>query len=187
MFYNWIDNKTEWDSTTCQCVHPEETTPCGSAKCPVPHDTCTQYECNEEQSTCMMTTSPDGAACGVTGSDPSTWDMCRWRCETGVCRYDEVSCDAEATAMGMTLQQADPFTCDQVCWDSCHFANTNQFIWWIDLTGIINLIIDKKYFNFQTKKKIILLFNTVHSFMSLHFLPGFGPNSHRPFLGLQPN
>ena len=84
----------------------------GESRCPVPKDTCTYYECDPKVGNCDKKTVENGKACGLAGSDPNTWDLCKARCVDGECQFRETSCDAQATAMGMMLKEIDPSSCE---------------------------------------------------------------------------
>ena len=57
----------------------------GEPKCPTAPDVCTSYECNPATGDCSTKTLADGAACGATGTDKATWDLCSFECRAGRC------------------------------------------------------------------------------------------------------
>jgi hypothetical protein len=84
----------------------------GVSKCNTYKDVCTYEECDPKVGVCTKKTLADGAACGLTGTEPKDWNLCESRCVAGVCEFKKLSCDDQAVSMGMMLKLVDEKSCD---------------------------------------------------------------------------
>lgn len=82
----------------------------GEPKCPTAPDVCTTYTCNPATGDCSVATRADGEACGATGTDPQTWDLCSFECRGGRCVGKTVTCDQQQQMLNRS--SCDSYSCN---------------------------------------------------------------------------